>query len=203
MRPFALLALLAATVYADGHLPTNSTMTEDHDMHDEDHSGDDLNTAEQAVKALDSILQLFRQEASLIQDNKINPKALQDAAYFRETLEMICEVSYDDGHEDEEHHEDADHNRMLDGHGTPAEHHEDESHEDMEEDVEMRCIRALKLLRSMEEYSKDDTTDERREEISAMWGAHLEDAFAEMFDGASTIATSVAGLATAVAILSF
>ena len=46
MRPFALLALLAATVYADGHLPTNSTMTEEHDMHDEDHSEDDGNTAE-------------------------------------------------------------------------------------------------------------------------------------------------------------
>ena len=47
MRPFALLALLAATVYADGHLPTNSTMTEEHhDMHDEDHSEDDSNTAE-------------------------------------------------------------------------------------------------------------------------------------------------------------
>ena len=97
---------------------------------------------------------------------------------------MICDVSYDDGHEDEEHHEDADHNRMLDGHETPAEHHEDEDHEDMEEDVEMRCIRAMKLLRSMEEYSKDDTTDERREEISEMWSDHLDDAFAEMFDGA-------------------
>ena len=47
MRPYALLALLAATVYADGHLPTNSTMTEEHhDMHDEDHSEDDSNTAE-------------------------------------------------------------------------------------------------------------------------------------------------------------
>ena len=55
----------------------------------------------------------------------------------------------------------------------------------------------------MEEYSKDDTTDERRDEISDMWSDHLDDAFAEMFDGASTIAASVAGLATAVAVLSF
>ena len=39
---------------------------------------------------------------------------------------MICDVS----HGDEEHHEDADHNRMLDGHETPTEHHEDEHHED-------------------------------------------------------------------------
>ena len=46
---------------------------------------------------------------------------------------MICDVS----HMDEEHHEDADHNRMLDGHlptnsTMTDEHHEDEHHEDME-----------------------------------------------------------------------
>ena len=112
---------------------------------------------------------------------------------------MICDVS----HGDEEHHEDADHNRMLDGHETPAEHHEDESHEDMEEDVEMRCIRALKLLRSMEEYADEKTSADRRQEISDMWGEGLDDAWSEIFEGASTIAASVAGLATAVAVLSF
>ena len=64
-------------------------------------------------------------------------------------------------------------------------------------------MRAYRLLHSMEEYAKEDTTDERREEISAMWSQGLDDAWAEMFEGASTIAASVAGLATAVAVLSF
>ena len=40
MRSYALLALLAATVYADGHLPTR----EEH--HDEEHKGNEMNTAE-------------------------------------------------------------------------------------------------------------------------------------------------------------
>ena len=55
----------------------------------------------------------------------------------------------------------------------------------------------------MEEYSREDTTDERRQEISDMWSDGLDDAWATMFEGASTIAASVAGVATAVAVLSF
>ena len=52
MRTYALLALLAATVYADGHLttsttPTNSTMPIEEEHHDEEHKeGADMNTAE-------------------------------------------------------------------------------------------------------------------------------------------------------------
>ena len=45
MRPYALLALLAATVYADGHLPTDNTMPDEGDPA-EDHKGDEMNTAE-------------------------------------------------------------------------------------------------------------------------------------------------------------
>ena len=139
MRPYAILALLAATVYADGHLPTNSTMTEDHH---EDHDEDEENTAVQLVKAIDDILELFKEEADLIEDGRINPKALEGAADFKSLLEMICEVDHDEEHEEdhhdgEEHHEDADHQRMLDGHATTeepheGEHHEAEPHMDME-----------------------------------------------------------------------
>ena len=119
MRTFALVALLAATVYADGHLPTNSTMVEEHhdEHHDEHYEGDEMNTAEQLVKAIDDITELFMEEADLIHEGKINPKALEGAADFKSLLEMVCEVSHDD-HMDGEHHEDAEHNRMLDGHDS-------------------------------------------------------------------------------------
>ena len=135
MRSFALVALIAATVYADGHLPTNSTMPEEHhdehhDEHHEDHEGDEMNTAEQLFKAVDDIMELFMEEADLIHEGKINPKALEGAADFKALLEMVCEVDMpedhhdedhhdEDHHEGEEHHEDAerrDNNRMLDGH---------------------------------------------------------------------------------------
>ena len=39
MRPYALLALLAATAYADGHLPADGDMPVDQ-------KGDEMNTAE-------------------------------------------------------------------------------------------------------------------------------------------------------------
>ena len=94
------------------------------------------------------------------------------------------------------------------------EHHEGEQHdgevahgrqhyEDMEEERDARCMKAWRLLHSMEEYAHEGTTDERRHEITEMWSEGLDSAWAEMFEGASTIATSVAGLATAVAVLSF
>ena len=73
MRTFALVALLAATVYADGHMPTNSTMVEEHHDEHHDESGDDENTAEQLVKAIDDIMALFREDADLMLDGKINP----------------------------------------------------------------------------------------------------------------------------------
>ena len=73
---------------------------------------------------------------------------------------------------------------------------------DMDE-RDAECMKAYRLLHSMEEYAKEDTSDERREEISAMWSQGLDSAWAEIFEGASTIAASVAGLATAVAVLSF
>ena len=254
MRSYALIALLAATVYADGHLPTNSTMVDEHhDDHHEDHKEDDMNTAEQLIKAIDDITELFMEEADLIHEGKINPKALEGAKDFREMLEMICEVDHDedhhDGHEDD-HHEDkdhdegTDHNRMLDGHDSHSlcdilpddpsckkddngicdvipddpsckehkapehhegEHHVGEHHEDMDmvEERDARCMKAWRLLRTMEEYANEDTTDERRDEITEMWSEGLDSAWSEMFEGASTIAASVAGLATAVTVLSF
>ena len=127
---------------------------------------------------------------------------------------MICETSHghDEEHGDEEHHDDKDHNgRMLDGHeaaaGMPTNStmpmdHGEEGHG--EDDYAMQCMKAWRLLRSMEEYSMEDTTDERRQEISDMWSEGLEGAWSEVFEGATaTFAASVAGLATAVAVLSF
>ena len=123
---------------------------------------------------------------------------------------MICETSHghDEEHGDEEHHDDKDHNgRMLDGHEPPTNStmpmdHDEEGHG--EDDYAMQCMKAWRLLRSMEEYSMEDTTDERRQEISDMWSEGIESAWSEVFEGATaTFAASVAGLATAVAVLSF
>ena len=127
-------------------------------------------------------------------------------------LEMVCEVSHEGGehedhHGDEEHHDDKDHTRRLDGHETTADpmHHDDEHHMEVDEMDEMAvsCLKAYRLLDSMEEFADKETSEERRQEISDMWGEALDDAWSEMFEGASAIATSLAGLATAVAVLSF
>ena len=89
-------------------------------------------------------------------------------------------------HDGEEHH-DAEHHMEVDG---------------MDE-MDVTCLKAYRLLDSMEEFVDKETSDERRQEISDMWGEALDDAWSEMFEGASTIATSFAGIATAVAVLSF
>ena len=81
MRSYALLALLAVTVYADGHLPTNSTMTEEpHGMHDEEHKGNEMNTAELLAQAVDNVAELFMEELDLIEDDKIQPIAAFESA---------------------------------------------------------------------------------------------------------------------------
>ena len=221
MRTYALLALLAATVYADGHLttsttPTNSTMPHEEEHHDEEHKeGSDMNTAEMLAQAIDNVAELFMEEVDIIDDDKIQPGAFAFASDLKGILEMVCDVSHrdmdgerdvhidDEHHEDGEHHEDEDHTRRLDGHETampvPA-----EPMMPMEEnDTDETCKRAYKLLRSMEEYADEKTSAERRQEISDEWGEGLDDAWATMFEGASIIAASVAGLATAVAVLSF
>ena len=150
------------------------------------------------------------EEADLIEDDKITPESFEFAADLKSLLELVCEVSHEGGeghedhHEDDEHHEDEDHTRRLDGHETampvPA---EPMMPMEEENDTDETCKRAYKLLRSMEEYADEKTSAERRQEISDEWGEGLDDAWATMFEGASTIAASVAGLATAVAVLSF
>ena len=74
MRSYALLALLAATVYADGHLPTR----EEH--HDEEHKGNEMNTAELLAQAVDNVAELFMEELDLIEDDKIQPIAAFESA---------------------------------------------------------------------------------------------------------------------------
>ena len=69
MRPYALLAFLAATVYADGHEAAEAAAGMPH----EDHKDDEMNTAEQLVKAIDDITELFMEEANLIHEGRINP----------------------------------------------------------------------------------------------------------------------------------
>ena len=44
---------------------------------------------------------------------------------------------------------------------------------DMDE-RDAECMKAYRLLHSMEEYAKEDTSMERREEISAMWSDALD-----------------------------
>ena len=66
MRTFALLALIAASAYADGHLPTNSTMTEHHEGDHEEMKDDaDMNSAEQLISAIDSVMELFIDESAV------------------------------------------------------------------------------------------------------------------------------------------
>ena len=95
---------------------------------------------------------------------------------------------------------------MLDGHLPTNSTMPDEPMEGdgVTDELGIRCMKAYRLIRSMEEYSNMDTTEERREEISQMWSEGLEGAWAElMADGATTIATSMVGIASAVAVLSF
>ena len=110
---------------------------------------------------------------------------------------MVCEISH-------ANEEDKDHERRLDGHETamPSDMLID-SQMPMENDMDVQCMKAYRLLRSMEEYADEATTAERRQEISDMWSDGIDVAWSEMFEGASTIAASVAGLATAFAVLSF
>merc|ERR1712051_1172282 len=71
------------------------------------------------------------------------------------------------------------------------------------QEVDARCKKAWRLLHSIEEFADEGTSEERRYEISAMWDSRLDNAWNEMFEGASTIAASIAGFATAVAVLTF
>ena len=183
MRTYALIALLAATVYADGHLPTNSTMPHEDDHHDDDHhedhkEGSDMNTAELLAQAIDNVTELFMEEADIIEDDKIQPGAFAFAADLKGILEMVCETSHgemdgehhDDHHDDEEHHDDKDHARRLDGHEAAAAAAAEAAMNampamegDMEMDeMDVTCLRAYKLLHSMEEYADEKTSAERR-----------------------------------------
>ena len=72
MRTYALLAFLAATACADGHLPTNSTMPHEDEHHDEEHKADQ-NTAEMLAQAIDNVAELFMEEADIIHEDKIQP----------------------------------------------------------------------------------------------------------------------------------
>ena len=167
-----------------------------------------MNTAELLAQAIDNIAELFTEEVELIDDDKIQPiPAFESAKDLKMLLELVCYQSDEGGeHEDEEHHDDKDGSRRLDGHETAADPmHDAEHHMEVDEMDEMavKCLKAYRLLDSMTEFVDKETTDERRQEISDMWGQGLDDAWSELFDGASAIATSFAGIATAVAVLSF
>ena len=88
MRTFALLALIAATAYADGHLPTstNSTMVEHHEDHKDD---EEMNSAEQLISAIDSVMELFIDESGV----NIELDHLRSLRIFRlrKLLGMFCE----------------------------------------------------------------------------------------------------------------
>merc|ERR1712051_120806 len=68
------------------------------------------------------------------------------------------------------------------------------------------CLRAFRLLDQIDEYTDKDTTEERKDEITEQWSETIDDAWSEIFSSdsaTSTFAASVAGLATAVTLLSF
>ena len=94
MRSFALLALLAATVYADGHLPTSGeALPTEAEHHDEDHEGNEMNTAELLAQAIDNVAELFMEEVELglIDDDKIQPiSAFESAKDLKKLLELVC-----------------------------------------------------------------------------------------------------------------
>ena len=206
MRTFALLALIAATAYADGHLPTstNSTMVEHHEDHKDD---EDMNSAEQLISAIDSVMELFIDESAV---NTEGLKQLRSLRIFRlrNLLEMFCEGG------------DADDvmgpGRRLDGHeghnnsifatnSTIAVIDEDGRGED-EGDMMTECLRAFRLLDQIDEYTDKDTTEERKDEITEQWSEAIDDAWSEMFSSdsaTSTFAASVASMATSVTLLSF
>ena len=90
MRSFALLALIAATAYADGH-PTNSTMPEEH--HEDDHhmkDDGDMNSAEQLIGAIDSVMELFIDESAINTEGLDHLRALR-IFRLKDLLGMFCE----------------------------------------------------------------------------------------------------------------
>ena len=87
MRSFALLALIAATVYADGH-PTNSTMPDEDDHHMKDDA--DMNSAEQLIGAIDSVMELFIDESAVNTEGLDHLRALR-IFRLKDLLGMFCE----------------------------------------------------------------------------------------------------------------
>ena len=88
MRTFALLALIAATAYADGHA-TNSTMPEDHEGDHDMKDDGEMNSAEQLISAIDSVMELFIDESGV----NIELDHLRSLRIFRlrKLLGMFCE----------------------------------------------------------------------------------------------------------------
>ena len=82
MKSFALLALVAATAYADGHA-TNSTMPEEHD-------DEDMNSAETLISAIDSVMELFIDESAVNTEGLDHLRALR-IFRLKELLGMFCE----------------------------------------------------------------------------------------------------------------
>ena len=68
------------------------------------------------------------------------------------------------------------------------------------------CLKAFRLLDQIDEYIDEDTTEQRKDEITEQWSENIDDAFKEIFESdsaTSTFAASIAGIATAVTLLSF
>ena len=76
------------------------------------------------MRAIDDIVELFIEEAELIRNGKMSPKALDGARDFRELLEMTC--SYDPYY-----------HRML---------HDRRDDDDHRSESEKQCQKAWRLL---------------------------------------------------------
>ena len=209
MRPFALLALMAATAYADGHetkpKPDEaSTFTIDTIMqasYSEEFEG--MNTAQIIIKATDDVIEALMNEP--IDSSGLEALRTFRGVRLREVLHMFCEGGDGEGDNDK------DKGRRLDGHemttmdvaptnSTIAVVDEDGK----EGEMVTICLRAFRLLDQIEEYKDEDTTEERKVEITQTWSDILDGIDFFESDGATvTFAASVTGLATAITLLAF
>ena len=85
-----MVAVIAATAYADGHA-TNSTMPEEHHEDDHDMKDDgDMNSAETLISAIDSVMELFIDESAINTEGIDHLRALR-IFKLKDLLGIFCE----------------------------------------------------------------------------------------------------------------
>ena len=89
MRTLALLALIAATAYADGHATSFEAVAEDHEGDHDMKDDEEMNSAEQLISAIDSVMELFIDESAV--NTELDHLRSLRIFRLRELLGVFCE----------------------------------------------------------------------------------------------------------------